>query len=288
MNKHFSPQVCSDPGIVDWANLELPDTWADQLNLKKPRDLLRFFARVLSARRQRVLLPDDMPGLSLIPRYVLQEFHRIPNGNYSKRITRGYITGFEHMMLGNIQRGRDWMADQLRHCKSVLDVGCAGGKTGGTLAAKGVADVWGLDPSPYLLKHAARDFPQVNFVQGVAENTGFGNERFDAVTACFLFHEIPPRYLKQALAELCRILKPGGRLLFCEPSPRQAKTGLWRLMREYGWRGLYFGWFARFVYEPFLLQWHNTANETFFRRCGFSLETNIEAMPLQMGILRKV
>ncbi len=38
----------------------------------------------------------------------------------------------------------------------------------------------------------------------------------DAVTSTFLFHELPPRARRGAIAEFGRILKPGGRLIILD------------------------------------------------------------------------
>jgi len=274
----------SDPAVLDWASMELPNTWADQLNFSRPADLFHFFKSIFGAIRSRVEIPEDMPGFDRIPKYVLQEFHRVPNGNYSKRITRGYITGFEHSMLGLMQNARQTMANHLKGCQSVLDAGCAGGKTADALQRSGIPDVWGLDPSPYLLQHASTDFPSIKFVQGVVEDTGFAAERFDGVTACFLFHEMPPRYLERAFMELNRILKPGGLLVFCEPSDLQISLSFWQLLKRYGLRGMYFGSMARFVYEPFLGHWHQAAHEAFFAEYGFKCEKNEVGVPFRQTV----
>ena len=51
----------------------------------------------------------------------------------------------------------------------------------------------GLDPSPYLLRCADARVPRARFVQGLAEQTGFADARFDGIACCFVFHELPPR-----------------------------------------------------------------------------------------------
>lgn len=275
--------------VPDWVLLELPDTWADQIDFRRPRDWLRFLRGILGSRRARVQVPAALPGRDRIPMYVLQEFHSLPNGNYSKKITRGYINGFDQAMLGTMATGRARLAEALRHCRSVLDVGCAGGRAASAVRRAGVPEVWGLDPSPYLLQHAAKDHPELRFVQGVAENTGFPDERFDGLAVCFLFHEVPPRYIHQALAEFNRILKADGLVAICEPSPEQVRQSNWRMFRNYGFRGLYFRWMAEFVFEPFMQSWHRMADDAeVFARHGFEVVSDEAAMPLRHILLRKV
>src|SRR2546421_3241187 len=121
-----------DPPIPDWPRLALPDAWPDRLNLLRPRDLVRWVTCVLG-RRTRVVIPAGLPGPARIPKYLLQEFHNLPNGNYSKRVTRAYITGFDRIMLGRMKRARQHLAGYLRGCQAVLDVGTAGGRTAAVL-----------------------------------------------------------------------------------------------------------------------------------------------------------
>lgn len=287
MNNTPSTSAACDPAVPDWENTALPDTWPDALRLWHPRDLWRFMRHISGGERLPVILPDGTPFADRIPKYILQEFHNLPNGNYSRRYTRGYITGFNRVMLNHIHKAHAAMAARFARMDSVLDAGCGGGRLAGLLKAEGVTDVWGIDPSPYLLQHAATDWPDVAFIPGVIENTGFPEQRFDGVTACFLFHELPPRYLEQAVAEIARILKPGGLLAVCEPSPVQAGQGAQALLRAHGWQGLYFYWLARFVHEPFLMAWHKLDLAALFARHGMTLEEDNIGMPMRHILARK-
>jgi ubiquinone/menaquinone biosynthesis C-methylase UbiE len=275
-----------DPAVPDWVNLTLPDTWPDQL-IRSPLTAWRLLARTLGKRR-RVEVPQDMPGRDWLPKYNLQEFHSLPNGNYSKHLTHGYITGFDRLMLGRMARARAHIADALGTCSSVLDVGCGGGRTAGLLRARGNEDVWGMDPSPYLLQHAARAFPQVNFVQGIAERSGFPHARFDGIAACFLLHEIPPRYIERALREFHRILRPHGLLAICEPSPIQVQVSPWNLLRRGGLLGCYFWLLARVVHEPFVAAWHQQSAARMLAASGFELVSDVHDMPVRHLLARRI
>lgn len=275
-----------DPQVPDWANLQLPDSWADRLKLWRPWDLLKLLRSVL-AKRQRVQLPEGMPGRELLPKYLLQEFHHLPNGNYSKQLTHGYITGFDRMMLGTMRAARAHLANALRECRSVLDVGTAGGRTAAAIKTVGVQDVWGLDPSPYLLQHAARRFAQVNFIQGTAEQTPFRHERFDGIAACFVLHELPPKQVQAALHEFARITRPGALLAICEPSAEQLDQGLWRLWRKHGWRGAYFNTLAKLVHEPFVHAWHRLDIQGALDAAGFICVSDVEHFPARMILARR-
>ena len=205
-----------------------------------------------------------------------------------KKITRGYITGFDRLMIGSMENARTALAKKVASANSVLDVGCGGGSMAAAVCEQGVDEVWGLDPSPYLLQHAASQYPQVQFVQALAENTGFSNQRFDAITACFLLHEIPPRYLDKALAEFHRILKPGGVVAIIEPSPLQLNHSIFSLVKKWGWRGFYFGLMARTIKEPFIDAWHHQNMTQKFAEFGFELIEDKDSLPIRRLIAKKI
>lgn len=274
----MSTSSSNDPVVPDWPALQLPDAWPDRLRLTRPHE---FFAllRKLLGRRQRVEIPQDMPGASQLPKYVLQEFHHLPNGNYSKKFTHGYITGFDRMMLGRMRQARQRIAHYLQSCRSVLDVGTAGGRTAAMLKQHGVPEVWAIDPSPYLLQHAARRHPQVRFLQGTAERTPFQDARFDGIAVCFVLHEVPPKYVTRCLNEFRRLLKPQGLLAICEPSASQLESNLWMLLRRAGWRGVYFKLLAHLVHEPFVRAWHRLDIRQALADAGFELCADEEHFP---------
>lgn len=65
---------------------------------------------------------------------------------------------------------------------------------------------------PYLI--VARDRlkgqSQLDFLQCFGEKLPFKDEEFDVVYSCFLFHELPEAVRHQVIAEMSRVLKPGG------------------------------------------------------------------------------
>jgi ubiquinone/menaquinone biosynthesis C-methylase UbiE len=277
-----------DPEVPPWAQLALPDGWPDRLRLTRPRDLWRFLRKLFLRQVGKVELPAGLPLAVPLPKYLLLEFHNLPNGNYSKKVTRGYSTGFDIVMLGTMARARRALARALLGAASILDAGCGAGNSTQALGETGADDIWGLDASPYLLQHAARQYPERRFVQGLAERTGFGDARFDAVSACFVFHELPPRYAGEALDEFHRVLKPGGRIALLEPASTQFFDSPWSLLRRYGWRGLYFRVLARFVNEPFVRAWHQVRVGEWLASHGFELEQDLDLFPSRLIVARRI
>lgn len=273
--------------VTAWNRITLPESWADRINFRRPRDLWQFFRKVALRKVGRVQLPEGLPLNVEIPKYALLEFHNLPNGNYSKNITRGYSKGFDDAMLGEMRRARSALAASLSSCTTVADMGCGAGRSAQALHEAGVANVVGVDASPYLLQHAARAFPHLNFVQGLAEDTRLPAAHFDGVSVCYLFHEMPPTYSARALDEFLRILKPDGLLGILEPAPEQLTSSPWSLWRRHGWRGVYFWALAHFVHEPFVKAWHRCVIDRWLDEHGFELISDTLIFPSRLIIARR-
>ena len=117
----------------------------------------------------------------------------------------------------------------------VLDVGCGDGVLATTLSRHG-AKVTGLDPDPRMLDaaraRAETESIDLHLVPGRAEALPFPDETFDRVIAvtvlCFVSQP------DQAIAEMARVLKPGGCLVIGE----LGRWSLWAALRRIrGWLG---------------------------------------------------
>ncbi|HVR64781.1 MAG TPA: class I SAM-dependent methyltransferase [Polyangia bacterium] len=271
---------------IDWAGTPLPATWPDGAGPWRAR--LRRFAAALAGAGNAVAVPDNLPGRSWLPAYLLREFHRMPNGYYSATQARGYERGFEWAMLGRMREARLRSAARLRGARRALDVGCGTGRLAGALREAGVPDVVGLDPCPYLLQVAARRFPGVRFVQGLGEATGFPERAFDGAAACFVFHELPSAIADRMLGELHRVLAPGGLLAITEPSPEQLHPGsLLSLVRRGGLSALWFRALALLAREPYIADWHAKEPASWLARAGFDLVEDETEIPFRFLLARR-
>jgi ubiquinone/menaquinone biosynthesis C-methylase UbiE len=99
----------------------------------------------------------------------------------------------------------------------VLEIGCGPG--GLVLRAQRMhpdAEVVGLDPDPLALARARRKAERarlpVRFDQGKAGELPYPDESFDRVLSSFMFHHLDDAEKRRALAEVRRVLRPGGQL----------------------------------------------------------------------------
>lgn len=98
---------------------------------------------------------------------------------------------------------------------SVLDLGCAGGFMAEALAERG-ARVSGIDPATDAIdaarSHAAEGGLEITYDIGVGEALPYKDAAFDYVVSVDVLEHVSD--LKQVLAEVARVLKPGGLFLF--------------------------------------------------------------------------
>lgn len=92
-----------------------------------------------------------------------------------------------------------------------LDLCCGHGNVAAGLVKAG-AQVTGLDFSPAMLDMARANVPEATFIEGDALNLDFDDASFDAVTIGFGMPHVPDP--PKVVAEVRRILRPGGRLAF--------------------------------------------------------------------------
>ncbi|HJM49929.1 MAG TPA: methyltransferase domain-containing protein [Alphaproteobacteria bacterium] len=121
-----------------------------------------------------------------------------------------YDDNFGRVTGGAIEPLLGMLADDLAGLE-LLDV-CAGtGHLAAAAAARG-ANVAGIDFAATMVDLARANHPGIDFSQGDAQNLAHSDAAFDAVTCCFgLLHLADA---EAAMAEACRVLKPGGRYAF--------------------------------------------------------------------------
>ena len=106
---------------------------------------------------------------------------------------------------------------RLRPGLHVLEIGCGTGNLAlHVKRAHPDLSVTGLDPDPDALARAGRKATRAGLAlqldQGFAEQMGYADGTFDRVLSAFMFHHLAADSRQRALAEVRRVLRPGGSL----------------------------------------------------------------------------
>lgn len=142
-------------------------------------------------------------------------------------VARGYDRTNALLSVGN---DRLWRIATVRAVdpkpgERILDLAAGTGTSSAALAKSGAAVV-AVDFSPGMIEEGRRRHPRIEFVEADIERLPFGDDEFDAATISFGLRNVADP--KAALAEMYRVLKPGGRLVVCEfsrPSRAIARAG---------------------------------------------------------------
>ena len=137
-------------------------------------------------------------------------------------VTLGQEQAFRRMMvrLARLQLG-----------ESVLEVGCGTGSL--SMAARrrvgARGRVCGIDPSTQMIARArhkaARSGLDIEYQVAAIEKLPFPDHTFDVVLSSLMMHHLPDDLKRKGLAEVARVLKPGGRMLVADVS---RPSGPWR------------------------------------------------------------
>ncbi|MEY4476629.1 MAG: hypothetical protein RJA31_133 [Actinomycetota bacterium] len=95
----------------------------------------------------------------------------------------------------------------------VLDIAAGTGTSSAAIARAG-ARVTALDFSPGMVAVGRERHPDIEFVEGDAQQLPFDDASFEAVTISFGLRNVNDPH--RALAEMRRVLVPGGRVVVCE------------------------------------------------------------------------
>lgn len=190
------------------------------------QDVPKVAARRATGAHQEVNTRRDGRADAL-PRYYRQNFHFQTDGWLSENSARLYDFQVDVLFSGATAAMRRQallpFADILKRKDqrkiTYLDLACGtGGLLGPALAAFPRLRGIGLDLSePYLnFTRAKLDNPRAAYTTAMAEQLPFADASVDVVSCVYLFHELPPKVRRKVIAEVARVLKPGGSFLFID------------------------------------------------------------------------
>jgi len=120
----------------------------------------------------------------------------------------------------------------------VLDIGTGEGQIARLAARDGAPVVVGIDPTIAQLRLAHERGGGVGYARANADALPFADSTFDAVVVCLVFEHIADH--RPAIAEIARVLEPGGRFAFFLNHPLlQAPNSGWiidHILDEQYWR----------------------------------------------------
>src|SRR6266478_819935 len=126
----------------------------------------------------------------------------------------------------------------LAGAQRVLDVGTGEGQIARLVAGDGAGLVVGVDPTAAQLRAAHERCGAIDYARANADALPFADAAFDAVVVCLVFEHIAAH--EPAIAEIARVLEPGGRFAFFLNHPLlQAPNSGWiidHILEEQYWR----------------------------------------------------
>jgi ubiquinone/menaquinone biosynthesis C-methylase UbiE len=130
-----------------------------------------------------------------------------------------FIDTFRFRGQGRELRQRTIKLARMQPGEQVLDVGCGTG----TLALE-VARRVGRAARAKAARRRPPSVP-IAFEIGVIEQLPFPAQTFDVVLSTLMMHHLPNPLKRQGLAEIARVLKPGGRLVIADFTRKQDRAG---------------------------------------------------------------
>jgi ubiquinone/menaquinone biosynthesis C-methylase UbiE len=120
---------------------------------------------------------------------------------------------------------------RLQPGERALDVGCGTGTLALAVARRvgPTGRVVGIDPGAQQIARArakaTRRHAPTEFQIGVIEELPFADQTFDVVVSTLMMHHLPAPLRRQGLAQIARVLKPGGRLVIADFVRKQERKG---------------------------------------------------------------
>lgn len=156
------------------------------------------------------------------------------SGGWRYDLTAWFFDTFWFRRQWQALRRRTVTLARVQPGEQVLDVGCGTGTLALDVARTvgSAGRVAGIDPSAQQIararaKAARRRLSKmsIEFQLGVIERLPFPDQTFDVVLSTLMMHHLPTPLKREGLAEIARVLKPGGRLVIADFTRKQERQG---------------------------------------------------------------
>jgi ubiquinone/menaquinone biosynthesis C-methylase UbiE len=244
----------------DLANVEAGLYPRDLLFDIPVRSYLKAFPRLVAdtprvVRRMRARNYRDIPVVDKerYPAYYRRTFHWQTDGYFSEHSAAVYELGVELLFRGTADVMRRQIIPPITRfvqqsddrALRLLDVACGTGRTLHQIWRTHPAmRLWGVDLSPAYVQLARRRLADVGELAIAVENAEalpFADATFDIATSVYLFHELPRNARRNVIAELYRVVRPGGLVVLEDSAQLSESAELAGVLRE----------FPRDFHEPF-------------------------------------
>jgi ubiquinone/menaquinone biosynthesis C-methylase UbiE len=282
----------------DWRNIEegryrLPEGVMAPRPLEALRKAGLYFAdlrRVDLRRRAEAsneVFQAAPPGR--YPRYYLQNFHYQTDGYLSRRSAELYDHQVEVLFGGGADAMRRqalvplarFLGERGVRGAALLDLACGTGRFLREVKSNYPRlAVTALDLSPYYLelaREALAPWSGTAFIEASAEEVPAAAASFDVVTSIYLFHELPAKARHRVIAEMARLLRPGGAAILVD-SIQLGDVPDYDPLVEY---------FPQAFHEPYYAQYAREDLGALFAAAGLPLEESRVAYFSKVMLFRK-
>ena len=247
------------------------------------RQFLRSLPRLVAdtprvVKRMRSGDYQDIPAVDKqrYPAYYRRNFHWQTDGYLSAHSAEVYELGVELLFRGTADVMRRQVIPPItRFVRAqgntrrlrLLDVGCGTGRTLHQIwRTHPTMGLWGVDLSPDYVRAARKRLAAVDELAIAVENAEalpFADAAFDVATSVYLFHELPRNARRNVVAELHRVVRPGGLVVIEDSAQLVEAAEIATALRE----------FPRDFHEPFYADYLRDDLATILEEAGFAVES---------------
>ena len=255
----------------------------------------RFFGDLRDVDRRRQAGTGDEVFRALrnedpaYPRYFLQNFHYQSDGYLSDESAELYDYQVEILFSGGADAMRrqalvplaEFMRGRPAGATRLVDVACGTGRLLRFASdAHPLLRMTGIDLSQPYLDHARRAIQArrtVSLATANAERLPLPDASVDVITDVFLFHELPERVRATVVAEMARVLRPGGQILHVDTIQMGDEPRFDPLL----------GFFPKAYHEPYFANYVASDLDELFAGTGLMAISHANAFLSKVSVFEK-